>query len=100
MRSIVYILIITGVFFQNIQDIEFNIISLNPQLPKHHINITINYLKGTAGLRETTEMIENLGIKKTHEKIVQASEILMIDELKDDADSINHKAQTKPIESF
>jgi tRNA modification GTPase len=47
----------------------------------------------TAGLRETTDIIENLGIKKTHEKIVQASVILMIDELKDDPDSINHRAE-------
>jgi tRNA modification GTPase len=46
----------------------------------------------TAGLRETTDIIENLGIKKTHEKIVQASIILMTDELKDDPESINHRA--------
>jgi tRNA modification GTPase len=47
----------------------------------------------TAGLRETTDIIENLGIKKTHEKIVQASVILLIDELKDDPDSINLRAE-------
>jgi tRNA modification GTPase len=47
----------------------------------------------TAGLRETTDIIENLGIKKTHEKIDQASLILLIDEISDTADSINKRAQ-------
>jgi tRNA modification GTPase len=47
----------------------------------------------TAGLRETTDIIENLGIKKTHEKINQASVILLIDEISDTADSINLRAQ-------
>jgi tRNA modification GTPase len=46
----------------------------------------------TAGLRETTDPIESLGIKKTHEKIAQASVIIMVDELKDDAHSINRRA--------
>ena len=50
MKSTVFFLIITGVFFQNRQDIGFNIISFYPQLPKHHIDITINNLKGTTGL--------------------------------------------------
>jgi tRNA modification GTPase len=46
----------------------------------------------TAGLRETTDIIESLGIRKTHEKIDQASVILMIDELKDDPEAINRRA--------
>jgi tRNA modification GTPase len=46
----------------------------------------------TAGLRETNDIIENLGIKKTREKIIQASVILLIDELNDEPDSINHRA--------
>jgi tRNA modification GTPase len=46
----------------------------------------------TAGLRETTDIIENLGIKKTHEKIDQASVIMLIDEVTDDAESINKRA--------
>jgi tRNA modification GTPase len=45
----------------------------------------------TAGLRETTDIIESLGIQKTHEKIDQASVILMIDELKDDPGAINQR---------
>ncbi|MFZ2338597.1 MAG: tRNA uridine-5-carboxymethylaminomethyl(34) synthesis GTPase MnmE [Bacteroidales bacterium] len=32
----------------------------------------------TAGLRETTDIIENLGIRKTHEKIVSASIIILV----------------------
>ncbi len=47
----------------------------------------------TAGLRETTDIIENMGIKKTHEKIDQASVILLIDEISDTADSVNIRAQ-------
>jgi tRNA modification GTPase len=43
----------------------------------------------TAGLRETADIIESLGIKKTHEKISQASIILLIDEISDTAESIN-----------
>lgn len=43
----------------------------------------------TAGLRETSDIIENLGIKKTHEKIDQASVILYIDDITDSAESIN-----------
>ena len=45
----------------------------------------------TAGLRETTDVIEVLGIKKTHEKISQASVILLIDEVSDSAGSINKR---------
>ncbi len=43
----------------------------------------------TAGLRDTTDIIESLGIKKTHEKINQASVILLMDEITDKVGSIN-----------
>jgi tRNA modification GTPase len=46
----------------------------------------------TAGLRETTDIIENLGIKKTHEKIDDASVILFIDEATSPPDDINKRA--------
>jgi tRNA modification GTPase len=45
----------------------------------------------TAGLRETSDIIENLGIKKTHEKIDQASVILYIDDIYDTAELINNR---------
>jgi tRNA modification GTPase len=45
----------------------------------------------TAGLRETLDVIEVLGIKKTYEKINQASVVLLIDEISDDAESINKR---------
>jgi tRNA modification GTPase len=45
----------------------------------------------TAGLRETTDVIENLGIKKSFEKIDLASVILMIDEISDSAELINNR---------
>jgi tRNA modification GTPase len=45
----------------------------------------------TAGLRETTDVIEVMGIKKTHEKIGQASVILMVDEISEPAESINKR---------
>lgn len=47
----------------------------------------------TAGLRETSDVIEKLGIKKTHEKIGQASVILLVDEITDSPDSINKRIQ-------
>jgi len=46
----------------------------------------------TAGLRETSDIIESLGIKKTHEKINQASVILLVDEISDQAESVNESA--------
>jgi tRNA modification GTPase len=48
----------------------------------------------TAGLRETADVIENLGIKKTHEKIEQASVILLVDEISDQAESVNERADS------
>jgi tRNA modification GTPase TrmE len=48
----------------------------------------------TAGLRDTSDIIEVMGIRKTHEKINQASVILMIDEISDTAESINKRAQS------
>ena len=48
----------------------------------------------TAGLRETSDVIEVMGIKKTHDKINQASVILLIDEISDSAESINKRAQS------
>lgn len=45
----------------------------------------------TAGLRETVDVIEAMGIQKTHEKILQASVILLIDEISDTAESINKR---------
>jgi tRNA modification GTPase len=47
----------------------------------------------TAGLHETTDVIETLGIKKTHEKIGQASVILLIDEISESAESINKRTK-------
>ena len=46
----------------------------------------------TAGLRDTEDVIESLGIKKTHEKIDQAQVILLLDEVLDTAESINIRA--------
>jgi tRNA modification GTPase len=46
----------------------------------------------TAGLRETTDIVEMMGIKKTREKIDLASVIMLIDEATDDAESINERA--------
>ena len=47
----------------------------------------------TAGLRETTDVIEILGIKKTHEKILQSFIVLLVDEISDSAESINRRTQ-------
>ena len=48
----------------------------------------------TAGLRETSDIIEVMGIKKTHEKINLASVILLIDEISDSAESINKRIRS------
>ena len=48
----------------------------------------------TAGLRETSDIIEVMGIKKTHEKINQASVILLIDEISDSAELINKRVHS------
>jgi tRNA modification GTPase len=48
----------------------------------------------TAGLRETSDIIEVMGIKKTHEKITQASLILLIDDISDSAVSINKRIRS------
>ncbi len=45
----------------------------------------------TAGLRETSDIIEMMGIKKTHEKIDQASVILLTDEISETPESINKR---------
>jgi tRNA modification GTPase len=47
----------------------------------------------TAGLRDTIDIIESLGIKKTHEKISQASVVLLVDEITDKTESINLRVQ-------
>jgi tRNA modification GTPase len=47
----------------------------------------------TAGLRETTDVIETIGIRKTYEKINEASVILLIDEITDAAEAINSRAK-------
>lgn len=46
----------------------------------------------TAGLRETTDVIESLGIQRTYEKIRQASVILLIDEISDDCEQVNKRS--------
>lgn len=61
-------------------------------------SIVINGLEyrfiDTAGLRDTSDMIESLGIKKTNEKIMQASVILLVDEISESAEIINQRADT------
>jgi tRNA modification GTPase len=47
----------------------------------------------TAGLRETADVIESLGIKRTYEKISQSSVVLLIDEISDDPGLINMRAE-------
>jgi tRNA modification GTPase len=46
----------------------------------------------TAGLRDTEDIIETMGIKKTHEKIDLSSVVLLVDEISDTAISINMRA--------
>jgi tRNA modification GTPase len=48
----------------------------------------------TAGLRDALDVIESLGIRKTNEKIMQASVILMVDEISESAEMINQRADS------
>jgi tRNA modification GTPase len=61
-------------------------------------SIVINGLEyrfiDTAGLRDTLDIIESLGIRKTNEKILQASVILMVDEISESAEMINQRADS------
>ena len=47
----------------------------------------------TAGLRETSDVIESIGIKRTHEKIRQSAIILLVDEINDDPETINQRSE-------
>jgi len=56
----------------------------------------------TAGLRDTSDIIETLGIRKTNEKILQASVILLVDEISESPVLINQRADSirKKITGF
>lgn len=47
----------------------------------------------TAGLRDTSDVIEMMGIKKTYEKISQALVVLLIEDISDPPDSVNKRIQ-------
>ena len=47
----------------------------------------------TAGIRETADTIENLGIRRTYQKIEQASVVLLLTEAEDDPDIIQKSIQ-------
>ena len=47
----------------------------------------------TAGIRETADTIENLGIRKTYQKIDQASIVLLLTEASDDPEIIQKSLQ-------
>ncbi|HBZ20479.1 MAG TPA: tRNA uridine-5-carboxymethylaminomethyl(34) synthesis GTPase MnmE, partial [Bacteroidales bacterium] len=61
-------------------------------------SIVINGLEykfiDTAGLRETSDIIEGLGIRKTNEKIMEASVIILVDEISESPDIINQRADS------
>ena len=50
-------------------------------------DITFRFID-TAGIRESADIVENLGIRKTYQKIEQAAIILLLADAKDDASSI------------
>jgi tRNA modification GTPase len=69
-------------------------------------SIVINGLEyrfiDTAGLRDTSDIIESLGIRKTNEKILLAAVILLVDEISEPAEMINQRADSirKMISGF
>lgn len=56
-----------------------------------NINGLIYRFTDTAGLRDTSDVIETLGIRKTHEKINKASVVMMVDEVCESAVEINKR---------
>ncbi|MBW6500584.1 MAG: tRNA uridine-5-carboxymethylaminomethyl(34) synthesis GTPase MnmE [Bacteroidales bacterium] len=46
----------------------------------------------TAGLRDTSDEVESMGIRRTHEKIMQASVLLLIGDISDTPEGINKRA--------
>jgi tRNA modification GTPase len=48
----------------------------------------------TAGLHETSDIIESMGIKRTYEKINQATVVLLTDEISEDHTLINKRIRT------
>jgi tRNA modification GTPase len=48
----------------------------------------------TAGIHDTSDIVEILGIKKTKEKIKQASVILLVDEIDDSPEAINKRVKS------
>ena len=54
--------------------------------------ITFRFID-TAGLRETADTIENLGIRRTYQKIDQSSIVLLLTEASDDPDIIQRSIQ-------
>ena len=48
----------------------------------------------TAGLRDTSDRIESLGIKKTNEKILESLVILMVDEISESPEMVNQRADS------
>jgi tRNA modification GTPase len=57
-----------------------------------NINGLIYRFIDTAGLHDTSDEIEVLGIRKTHEKMTQASVILLLDEATEAVEEINRRA--------
>ena len=61
-------------------------------------SIVINGLEyrfiDTAGLRDTSDIIESLGIRKTNEKIMEASVVLLVDEISEPPEIINQRADS------
>jgi tRNA modification GTPase len=57
-----------------------------------NINGLVYRFIDTAGLRETSDEIEVLGIRKTKEKMMQASVILLVDEASEKTEEINRRA--------
>ncbi len=47
----------------------------------------------TAGIRETAEPIENLGIRRTYQKIEQASIVLLLTEASDEIEMVHHSVK-------
>ncbi len=58
-----------------------------------HIDGILYRFIDTAGIRETTDVLESIGIERTHKKISEASILLYLDDVNDSAEAISSRVR-------
>lgn len=63
----------------------------------HYQGITLRFID-TAGIRETNDVLENLGIERSYEKMKQASLVLAVLDINDNLHDLVQEVQALPLE--